>query len=797
MLVPLSWLKDFVAADRPPADLSDAFNELGLVVEGIEHSGEGLDDVVTALVRTIRKHPNADRMRLIDVVTADEQTETLQIACGAFNFHEGDRVPLAKIGAVLPGGFKIERAKKRGEWSNGMLCSARELRLSDDHEGILVLDADTQLGIPVADALGIVKDTVFDLSVEANRPDAMSIVGVARDLAAKLGTAFTFNIDATPVTSVAAASQPRASITATDLCDRLTVTIVRNVTVTESPDWVKMRLLGAGMRPINNLVDASNYVMLELGAPSHAFDLDKLAGGRIGVRWAKPGETITTLDGNERRLAEDGAQDGLIVDGNDIAVGIAAIMGGATSEVDETTKSVLVEIAHWTPMCIARSSKRMGLRSEASARFERGTDPEMLQRAAARFVELVRVTSPNATVESFDDVRPVASAVRTVTLRTARTNLVLGTELADEAIVKLLTPIGFICVPTNAGECAVTIPSWRPDATEEINVIEEVGRHFGYRNIPRRTLSNNRVGQLTQYQKQRRRVGVLLTSLGCDEAWTATLIGPPDLDRSGLANDAVALTNPMAKEESLLRTELLPGLLRTLSYNTNHRNPSVRMFEIGHVFARPRPNQVVPYEREHLAVALASDGDDAPAAVRVFDALVEALRIKPEAVALKAGELPGLHATRTARIVGTGTGFPVGAVGEVDPAVLAAWGIDRRVGWLQVDLENFCALAKRPDEIAAFSRFPSSDLDLAFVVADATPAADVEEALRAAGGALLLEVHLFDVFRGDRIAAGSRGLTYRLRFAAADRTLTDTDLVGVREACIAAVLKATGAPLRT
>ena len=796
MLVPLSWLKDFVSVDRPTAELSDAFNDLGLVVEGIEQSGEGLDDVVTALVRSIRKHPNADRMRLIDVVTAEDQAETLQVACGAFNFNEGDRVPLAKVGAVLPGDFKIERAKKRGEWSNGMLCSARELRLSDDHEGILVLDAGTTLGIPIAEALGIVKDTVIDLSVDANRPYAMCIAGVARDLAAKLGVGFTFAVDAAPVMSAPAATVTRGSISATDLCDRLTTTVIRNVTVTESPDLIKRRLLAAGMRPINNLVDASNYVVLELGAPSHAFDLDKLAGGRIGVRWARVGETITTLDGNERRLGENGAQDGVIVDGSDTAVGIAAIMGGASSEVDETTRNLLVEIAHWTPMCIARSSKRMGLRSEASARFERGTDPEMLPRAAARFLELVRLTSANATVESFDDIRPVASAAITITLRTARANLVLGTDLDDAAIVRLITPIGFVCVPTNPGECAVTIPSWRPDATEEINVIEEVGRHFGYRNIARRTLTNDRVGQLTDYQKQRRRVSSLLTSLGCNEAWTATLIGPPDLERSGLPNEAVALSNPMAKEESLLRTELLPGLLRTLSYNNSHRNAAVRVFEIGHVFGLPRPNQVVPYEREHLAVALAADGDDARAAVRMFDALVESLRIKPEAVALKAGELAGLHATRTARIIGTGTGFPIGAVGEIDPAVLAAWAVDRRVGWLQVDLGNLCALAKRDDAVSSFSVFPSSDVDLAFVVADATSAADVEEALRLTGGGLLLSVQLFDVYRGERIADGSRGLTYRLRFGAADRTLTDADLAAVRDACIDGVAKNTGATLR-
>jgi phenylalanyl-tRNA synthetase beta chain len=808
MLVPRSWLAEFCALDQcnPPltnAKLADAFNELGLIVDGYEAKGEGLDGIVTAQVRTIRAHPNADKIRLVDVVTSADATETLQIACGAWNFNEGDKIPLATLGTTMPDGMFIERRKMRGEWSNGMLCSTRELKLGDDHAGILVLDPATPLGVPISTALGITADVVFDLGIDANRPDAMSIVGIARDLAAKLKVPFTLPNPDAGVMKAARADPRPGSITASDLCDRLTVTIIRNVTVTESPKWIKSRLAHAGMRAINNLVDASNYVMLELGAPSHAFDLDKLAGRVIGVRWAKVGEKIVTLDGSERTLGQTSAgiavQDGVISDGNDTAVGIAAVMGGATSEVDENTNNLLLEIAHWTPMCIARTSKRMGLRSEASARFERGTDPEGLVRAAERFVEIARFTCPDLTIESFNDIRPVAEVDKKVRVRTARANLLLGTALEDSTIVSLLTPIGFICTPTNdPGVHEVTIPSWRTDATAEVDVIEEIGRHFGYQNIERQTLRTDLVGKLSVYQQQRRRVTHFLADLGVNEVWTPSLMNPVDLTRSLLTAEPVVLSNPLDKAESVLRTSLLPGLLRALSLNANHRNGALRLFEIGHIFERPQPNQIVPYEREHLAVAFAIEGDDARTASSVFDRLAETLRIKTSALRLDIWpDGPGLHPTRTARIIGAGTGFPIGTVGEVDPGVLETWGIDRRVGWLQVDLENLCSLPKRSIEIASFSRFPSSDFDLAFITPEEVPAAKVEAALREGGGDLLESVSLFDVYRGERAPAGTRSLAYRLRVCALDRTLTDAEVGVARQACIDAVAQATGGILRS
>lgn len=799
MLLSRNWLNQFVdTSHKTTAELVDAFNELGLVVEGVQHLGEGLDSIITAKVQAIRPHPQADKIRLVDVITVEGQAETLQICCGAWNFFEGDVVPLAPLGTTMPDGMHIERRKLRGEWSNGMLCSGRELKLSDDHEGIMRLPGDTPLGVAIVDALGLEIDVIFDLSIEANRPDAMSVRGVARDLAPKIGSVFndlrtTFSVSSLPPSDVA-----RGTITATDLCDRLTTTVITGVAVAPSPTWVTTRLTSGGMRPINNLVDASNLVMLELGVPSHAFDLDRLVGGKIDVRWAATDEQLLTLDGVTRTLSTSGTQDGVIADGNGVAQGIAAIMGGRTSEVDDSTTSLLLEVAHWVPMCIARSSKRLGLRSEASARFERGTDPAAIPLAVERFIDIVAETCPNLRAASFDDVGTNRGEQSSVRVRTSRVNLVLGTSLSGEAIAKLLDPIGFSTTKTDDPDVAsVIIPSWRPDATDEVDVIEEVGRHFGYGNIERRVLTNVRVGQLTPSQRARRLLGDVLVANSCDEVWTASFLSALDLERVHHRGETVSLANPLAAEESILRPSLIPGLLRVLGHNANHRNPSMRVFELGHVFETPMPNQIVPYERDALGVAFAADGDDARTAVRALETLIQALGLNPAAIEVRMKEIAGLHPTRSARVVGSGTGFNLGSVGEIDPEVAREWGVERRVGILVLDIESFVSLPRRSSAVASFSRFPSSDIDLAFVVADTVPAAHVADALRMAGGSILQSVHLFDVYRGDRVEPGSRGLTYRLRFADPSKTLTDADVAAVRATCIDQVAKATGASLRS
>ena len=777
MKVSLSWLREFAPfpTDDPVA-LGEVMSDLGMAVESIERIGEGLDGIVVVRVLALRPHPDADRIQLVDVDRGDG--EPLQICCGAFNMSVGDLVPLATLGTVMPDGMEIARRKMRGEWSNGMLCSGRELGLGDDHAGILLLDGSPELGTPVADALGITSDVVFDLDITPNRPDAMSVAGVARDLAARLGLPFAIP---EPVVEEVDADGPSpvVDIVDPDLCGRFHVRVLTGVTVGPSPSWIADRLRALGMRSINNVVDASNYVMLEFGQPNHTYDLATVPDGALSVRWAREGESIVTLDGVERPLTA--GRDGVIADRTDTPIGIAGVMGGASTEISETTTSVLVECAWWQPMAVARSSKFMGLRSEASARFERGVDPAGLDRAARRLAELLapsgaRLVRGGVTV---DGELPVTAPVR---VRTARVNALLGTDLSAERIAALLTPIGFACVADGDDAWSVSVPSFRPDTVTETDVIEEIARHHGFSNIVGRLPASSQTGALSERQRDRRALRAALVGMGLHEAMPLPFLAPGDLSRCGLPAEAVTIANPLAAEESVLRTSLRPGLLRTIAYNESHRSDDVSLFEIGRVFGRPTDGAVLPDEREHLAVVLA--GRDATAAAPVWWTLASTLAL-PEP-SIDQGVVPdGLHPGRSGVV--RVAGRVVGEIGEIDPSVRAAMGLRERVAWLQLDLDAVLDAPHGSNTYRRISRFPSSDLDLAFEVDDAVAASAVAEAIRAGAGELLVRLDLFDVFRGAPVAPGRRSLAWRLRLQAPDHTLTEDELVGARQAVTDAV----------
>jgi phenylalanyl-tRNA synthetase beta chain len=781
MRVPYSWLRDFAPIEHDPIELAGVLDGLGMVVEHLDRVGEGFDGVVVARVLETRPHPGADKVQLVDV---DAGGEPMQIVCGAFNFAAGDLVPLATIGAALPNGMEIARRKVRGEWSNGMLCASDELGLGDDHSGIMVLATSAAPGTPLAEALGITADVVYDLDITANRPDAMSVAGVARDVAAKLGIPFTLPTPVVAETGAPVAELTSVIVDAPDLCPRFTARVIRNIEIGPSPQWLQGRLTLAGMRPINNVVDASNYVMLELGQPTHPYDRDRLPGHGFVVRRARAGEVVTTLDDVERTMHGD---DCLICDAEGNPVGIGGIMGGASSEISDTTRDIVLEAAYFTPMVIARSAKRLNLRTEASARFERGCDPEGIDRAALRLVELIgtgELASGVLDVRSLSDERP------SVRLRTERLNGLLGTELDEDRIAGYLSAIGFEPRTTAPGVLDVDVPSWRPDVRIEEDVIEEVGRHHGYANIPRTLPSSPHAGGLSPYQRDRRLVRDVMVGLGIDEAVNSPLVGPDDHAAAGVEGEVIRAANPMMREESVLRRCLLPGLLRNLGFNAAHRNPDAALFEVGNVFLSPPEGQVLPDEREYVAAALA--GQDATAAVVAWRTLADALRLdRPRLVA---GGAPGLHPARTA--VAWAGDVKLGVVGEVDPAVVERHGLTGRVGWLELDLRRLHAAPRRSQELRPVSRYPSSDIDLAFVVPGDVPAGDVETTLVAAAGELLEDLRLFDVYRGPGIVQGSRSLAYRLRFCALDRTLTDAEVGEIRARCIAAVESAHGAQLR-
>jgi len=643
VLVPLSWLRDFAPFEGDPVVLAETLDDLGLVVEGVKHVGKGLEDVVVARVLEISPIAGADKIRQVMVDAGDG--EPLSIVCGAWNFAVGDLVPLAPVGAVLPGDFAIAKRKMKGVTSNGMLCSAAELELTDDHDGILILTGEPAPGERFVDALGIVPDVVYDIAVEANRPDAWCMAGVARDLAARLKVPFALPGPPEPPERSPSGVSVSVVVVDDDLCPRFTARVLTGVEVGSSPSWMARRLTLAGMRPINNVVDASNYVMLELGQPTHPYDLDKVAGPGFRVRAARRGEKVTTLDGVERSMGEraisasDDRRDCLICDADDVPLGVGGIMGGGSSEISEATSRVLLEAAYFTPMAVARTAKRLGLRSEASARFERGCDPEGIDRSVRRLCEVLGATAgPGYSVDAdVVDVRGPVPGPGHVRVRTARVNDILGSALDDDAVAGYLEPIGFLCGRAGAGQLDVTVPTFRPDTSREIDVIEEVARHHGYSALPRRRPSAPQVGGLTAHQKQRRRIRAVAAAFGAHEAWTPSLLAPGDHARAGLGDGGVEVANPLTPDESVLRRSLMPGMLRAIAFNADRRQDHLRLFEVGHVFPPPDGARVarafaqrgdtVIDEREMMAVAFAGDGDDARTAARVWLVLADAAGI--------------------------------------------------------------------------------------------------------------------------------------------------------------------------
>jgi phenylalanyl-tRNA synthetase beta chain len=784
MKVLLSWLNELAPVGDDVTALADTMNDLGLAVDGIETFGAPIDGVVVAKVLALRRHPDADRMQLVDVDTGDGQS--LQICCGAFNMAVGDLVPLATVGTVMPDGRAINRAKKRGEWSNGMLCSPAELGLSSDAEGIAVLPSGLDLGVPVFDALGVSPDVVFDLDLTRNRPDAYSHLGVARDLAAHLHVPFapslgtTVEVDGTSE-GITVALDKRSA------CGRFTAHLITGVNVTESPRWLAERLSRAGMRPINNIVDVSNYVMLEMGRPNHTSDMAQLEGGGFRVRNAHAAETVETLDGVTRVLTTD---DVAICDGNDVVIGIGGIMGGASTEIDDNTTAVALEMAWFEPSAIASSGARLGLRSEASMRFERGCDTDDMAVGARRFVELLRLTCPDARLHEMVDAVGSLPPRPAIAVRTSRVNALLGTELDSATIKDLLDPIGFATEIGTDGVLQVQLPTWRYDATAEVDVIEEVARHYGYGRIAKTVPKSTVFGGLTALQRDRRLVRQVLVGLGITEAMPNPFLAPGDLERAGLPGTAITITNPLDADESVLRTSLLPGLLKAIAYNASHRRLGARFFEIGHTYGVPDEPASLPDEREIVAIALAAT--PAPGAVAVLDELVAALAIN--GLRLTPTARPGLHPSRTAAVIVDGD--EVGVVGEVDPDVAAAYSITERVAWLAIDLP---ALLAYPHGLRAYrkiSRFPSSDIDLAFVVDDSVAAFDIETTMREAAGDLLIDLRLFDVFRGPSVPEGARSLAYALRLQSNERTLTDGEVAAVRKEIVDEVTRRHGARLR-
>ena len=785
MKIVLSWLNDLAPVGYDAEEIGAALTQLGMQVEKILRVGSTVDGVVTARVIRTERHPDAAKVHRVWVDVGDG-TER-HVWCGAFNMAVGDVIPLATPGTAMPDGRVIEPRPILGIESQGMLCSAKELDLGDDHSGIMILPAGTPLGLPYGEALGLEAEVVFDIDLTRNRPDCWGHLGVARDLAAHLRVELADSPE--PYEADGPTRSAPVELIDGDRCPRFTSLVVSGVVVQSSPDWIARRLTAAGMRPINNVVDVSNYVMLELNQPNHAYDLDTLGGGGFRIRLARHGETMVTLDNVERSLTTD---DLLICDANDVPIGIGGIMGGLHSEIADSTTVVAIEMAYFEQTAMTRTMNRVGVRSEASGRFERGVDSYGMAGAQARFVELLLETCPDLVVhDGAVDARhdSLPAQARPIDTRVSFVNRILGTTLDAPAIAALLDPIGYRVVAIDGDVMTVSLPSWRPDSTAEVDVVEEVARHVGYATLGKAVPNSTMHGRLSGRQQRRRLLRDVLIGLGISEAITETFLSDAVLAATGLPVDVIRITNPLVVGEDVLRPSMRPGLLNAIAFNESHRRYGVCLFEVGHVYPPGDRSTELPPEYEGLAVVLA--GRDASDAVVLWRELTAALgfgaRVDQSLVPA------GLHPSRSATLsVGRDV---VGSVGEIHPSVLLSFGVSERVAWLELDLTRLLANDAKVALWRPTSRYPSSDFDLAFVLDDTVPAEKLEKVIRQASGNLLIDLALFDSYRGTGVAHGSRSLAYRLRLQALDHTLADAEVVAVREKIVTVAAKL-GAQLR-
>jgi phenylalanyl-tRNA synthetase beta chain len=782
MNITYNWLKEFVDFEHSPDQLAELLTMLGLEVEAMEKLGGGMDDVVVALVAEKRQHPNADKLSLCRV---NNGTELLDVVCGAHNFKMGDTVVLAQIGATLPGDFKIKRSKIRGEESCGMLCSEKELGLADESAGILVLPADiAPLGTPVFSALGM-KDTLFEIGLTPNRADCLSVLGIAREVAAKLGLQVK-----SPVSSVAEGITKVASVIGvtvedTEYCPRYAARYISGCTIAPSPEWLVKRLNAIGIRSINNVVDVTNLVMMELGQPLHAFDCDRLAEKRIVVRRAGEGELFTTLDDQQRILS---ASDLVICDG-ERPVALAGVMGGQNSEIENSTTAILLESACFRPAAVRKTSKRLGLHTESSHRFERGIDiggvTRALNRAAALIVELAGGSMAQGALDVYPEKCPPAA----ILFRPERANSLLGIEMRREEIIDILKRLECLVSEHTDGAVAVIPPSYRIDIEREIDLIEEVARLNGFDRIPS-TMPIARVvsDRPTRHQQLEKIVRDILVNHGMNEIINFSFTAPDAACRLLLSQDdprrvSIKLSNPLIDEQSVMKTSLLPGLLETVARNINFRSLDLKLFEMRRVYL-PVDGDIMPREPIFVVGALtgARDGTgwsqtndlmDFYDAKGIIESLLELLNIGGISWAPDISE-PYFHPGKSCTIFSGRES--IGSVGEIHPTVQDNFGLGKPVFCFELDFEKLVKLSNTKLTITTPSRFPDSTRDIAMLVPDGLLYEKIIGCVNGLKAKEIEDVLIFDVYRGQGIPDGFKSIAIRLRYRSYERTLTDDDI---------------------
>ena len=766
MRVPLSWLREFCPVKLSAEDLADLLTSRGLHLERLLRPWEALSGVLIARVLEVRDHPNADKLCLASI---ESGSGTREVVVGVRNMKAGDLVPWAAPGSTLPGfEGKLERRELRGVTSDGMLCAPDELGISADHGGILIL-TEGEPGHDLKDALGL-DDTVIDIEVVPNRPDLLSVYGVAREAAAATGEDL-----APPDTSVDEIEEPAdgaATVQVKDMarCPRYLARVIKGVKVGPSPIKAQIRLTAAGMRPVSNVVDATNYAMLELGQPMHPFDLTALAGPGIEVRTAADGEKLTTLDGVERTLTKED----LLIGDLERAIGIAGVMGGGDSEVGEETSDILLESANFDPVSVLRTARRLGLRTEASIRFERGADPEGVPGAAARAASLIASWAGGQVLRGTIDVGAEPER-RSVAVRPSRASMLIGIDLSSTEVREALGRLRLQA--TDEGDrVVVEVPGYRFDLEREVDLIEEVARTIGYEKVPSTLPRVRQAGGLSREQRLRRRIIDLLSGAGALET-RAISLGPESDAELVPGADPVRVANPVSEEDATLRASLLPGLLRAARRNVSVGRTSVRLFETGRTFTGGDPD---PIEQERVALLLTGPEKEGwpnePRPQDAFDAkgVLEHL-LSGLGVEWSEGDAPARpwHPGRSFQVLVGGE--PVGECGEIHPGVAGAFDLPSSAAGFELRIAPLVAAAPEKVDYRDFSRFPPVRRDVAFIVDADAPAAPVRAALIEAAGDLLDRVVLFDVFEGDPVPAGKKSLAFALDLRAPDRTLTDQE----------------------
>ena len=788
MKVPLSWLKEYVDIDITPAELASRLTFSGTEVEGIRTIGGDYTGIVAGEVLSVEKHPNADRLTVCRVSNGKDE---LTVVCGAPNVAVGLKAPLAGVGVTLPNGMKIRKAKVRGVESAGMLCAEDELGLSDDHSGLLILPAGVKTGTPFSEIAGP-PEVVLELEVTPNRPDCLSMIGMAREIAVLLGKPL--RIPTPAVREEARTVESLTSVAVEDAagCPRYTARVLSGIRIGPSPRWMQHRLTCAGVRPINNVVDITNYVMLECGQPLHAFDYELLKGGRIVVRRARPGEALSTLDGTARAITADM----LMIADASRPVAVAGVMGGAGSEIRDETATVLLESAYFAPSDIRKTSKRLGLSTESSYRFERGVDVGCVEWASRRAAQLMVEHTGAEAARGVIDVYPGRTPLTRVPLRMDRIRSLLGVAIDDARIEAILTSLGFAIVSRRDGGCEVEAPSFRVDIGQEADLIEEVARVHGLDKVPSPSPSARIVpGEDDRPTRASQACRTALVGLGMAEIVNYSFLSERllNLVGYGAAAGRVALPNPISADHSILRDSLIPQMIETLGRNRARQAREAAMFEMGRVFFKDAAGRYG--EEERLCVGLLGlvgrSGilrRDAVKPEEMFGwikgVLEELMRVHHVPVETRGGlsrpalELKPLSNPCFEEGCAAGVaiaGEPCGVVGLVSERVRGEWRVFEPMAVLELRLAPLLANLLRVPSSKSIGQYPGVERDVAMVVADSVTQGAVLDTIWKSAPAELVDIRLFDVYRSDSLGAGRKSMAYALTYRSKEKTLTDDE----------------------